>query len=71
MSEERISTAGDGGLCSRVPGKLFVLETSIIQDFARGESIIFPCLLLLAVLECNTSGCGVGVGVHTHRNAHT
>ncbi|XP_068852200.1 SLIT-ROBO Rho GTPase-activating protein 2 isoform X5 [Aphelocoma coerulescens] len=35
VSEEHISTAADGGLCSRVPGKLFVLETSIIQDFAR------------------------------------
>ncbi|XP_077645189.1 SLIT-ROBO Rho GTPase-activating protein 2 isoform X2 [Lonchura striata] len=35
VSQEHISTAADGGLCSRVPGKLFVLETSIIQDFPR------------------------------------
>lgn len=38
----------------RVPVKLFVLESSIIQDFALGEPVILLPHFSYCALECNT-----------------
>lgn len=38
----------------RVPVKLFVLESSIIQDFALAESIILLLGFSYSALGCNT-----------------